>query len=397
MKYLYLAIFLTSPALVKYICSKSRILGKIGPIIILYAIGIVIGNLSLIPGIPQSIARPEGLHGIQDLVTSAMVPLAIPLMLYGCSFHRSETRNQALALVTGVVAVALTAIIGFFIFGPSIDSSSLVTESSGSTTAAKIGGMMTGVYTGGTVNLAALQAMLGVGSETYILLNSYDLVISFLFLMFLIIIGIKLLRRFLPYGDDAAVEKEWESGAEGKPKRFSRQWWAHCGILLGVTLLAVGISAGVASLVPKDWFMTVFILLLTTLGIAASFNKKLRSMKIADDIGMYCIYIFSVAVASMADFKAMDLGGSLGVLGYLCLMIFGSLLLQILLAKIFRIDADTVVIASTAFICSPPFVPMMAAAMKNRRVVVAGLSIGIIGYAIGTYLGFAISRLLALF
>ena len=61
-----------------------------------------------------------------------------------------------------------------------------------------------------------------------------------------------------------------------------------------------------------------------------------------------------------------------------------------------RIDADTTVICSVSFICSPPFVPMMAAAMKNRRVIVIGLSAGIIGYAAGNYLGFLISQLLRL-
>ena len=84
------------------------------------------------------------------------------------------------------------------------------------------------------------------------------------------------------------------------------------------------------------------------------------------------------------------------MLGYLSFVVFCSLLIQVLLAKLLRIDADTIVIASTAFICSPPFVPMMAAAMKNRRVLVGGLSIGIIGYAIGNYLGFLVSRLLLL-
>ena len=215
-------------------------------------------------------------------------------------------------------------------------------------------------------------------------------------MMSLIAFGIRLLRRFLPYGD-REIAGEWSEGEESKPRRFSALWWKQAGILLGITLLMVGVSAGVASLLPKEWFMTVFILLLTSLGIAASFVRKLREMKIADDLGMYCIYVFSITVASMADFSAMDFSGSLSILGYLCLMIFGSLFIQVLLAKLLKIDADTVVIASTAFICSPPFVPMMAAAMKNRRVVVAGLSIGIIGYAVGTYLGFALSRLLALF
>ena len=136
--------------------------------------------------------------------------------------------------------------------------------------------------------------------------------------------------------------------------------------------------------------MTAFILLLTSLGIAASFSKRLRDIKIAEDISMYCIYIFSIVVASMADLSALDLSSSLSMLGYLSFVVFCSLL------KLLRIDADTIVIASTAFICSPPFVPMMAAAMKNRRVLVGGLSIGIIGYAIGNYLGFLVSRLLLL-
>ena len=42
------------------------------------------------------------------------------------------------------------------------------------------------------------------------------------------------------------------------------------------------------------------------------------------------------------------------------------------------------------------FVKMMAAAMKNRRVLVTGLTLGIIGYAVGNYLGFLISELLKL-
>jgi uncharacterized membrane protein len=54
---------------------------------------------------------------------------------------------------------------------------------------------------------------------------------------------------------------------------------------------------------------------------------------------------------------------------------------------IFRIDADTVIITSTAMIYSPPFVPVVAAALKNRDVIISGLTTGIIGYVIGNYLG----------
>ena len=86
----------------------------------------------------------------------------------------------------------------------------------------------------------------------------------------------------------------------------------------------------------------------------------------------------------------------MNLLGYLLIAVFGSLLLQTLFAWIFRIDADMMVISSVTFINSPPFVPMMAAAMKNKNVLVPGLSIGIIGYAAGNYLGFLISEFLKL-
>jgi uncharacterized membrane protein len=143
-------------------------------------------------------------------------------------------------------------------------------------------------------------------------------------------------------------------------------------------------------------FMTIFILMLTTLGIGASFIKKVHNLKYSYDIGMYLIYIFCIAVASMADLSKLDFAGGLNLLGYLFIAVFGSLLLQTIFAKIFRIDADMMVIASVTYINSPPFVPMMAAAMKNKDVLVPGLSIGIIGYAAGNYLGFLISEFLKL-
>jgi uncharacterized membrane protein len=39
---------------------------------------------------------------------------------------------------------------------------------------------------------------------------------------------------------------------------------------------------------------------------------------------------------------------------------------------------------------------MMVAAMKNKSVLVTGLTLGIIGYAVGNYLGYLMSELLRL-
>ena len=372
--------FLLCPALVLWLCRKVPFLGKIGPVLILYIIGILVGN----------IFHPSGMAQIQDTVSSAMVPVAIPLMLFACTFSRSQTRSQLLSLITGMLAVIAAVVAGYFLFGRGIPDGT------------KIGGMLTGVYTGGTINLAALKTMLGVPEETFILLNSYDMVISFLYLTFLLSVGIKLFRKFLPCesiasGDGVEIQRALQESRENPYKGlFTRAGLRDAGFLLAVDVVIIGISAGVALLCGDGAFMTVLILMLTTLGIAASFWKKVREKKYGYEIGMYLIYVFSIVVASMADLSKFELGSSVSTLFYLTFVIFGSLALQVLLARIFRIDADTMTISSVTYICSPPFVPMMAAAMKNRSVLASGLAIGVVGYAAGNYLGFVIARLLAL-
>ena len=370
---LVILFFLLSPACVLWLCRRIPVLDKIGPVLILYIVGIIFGN----------IFHPSGMAGIQEVLSSATVPLAIPLMLFSCTFQRSKTRSQLIALLLGLAAVTLSVLAGYFLFGRNIEDG------------AKIGGMLTGVYTGGTINLASLKVMLDVPEETFILLNSFDMAISFLYLTFLLSVGIRLFRRWLPVETNEA-DQDVKGPDKDQPLKglFTKQGLRDALFLLGVDALIIGVSAGLGLLAGDGAFMTVLILSLTTLGIAASFWKPIKKRKYGYDIGMYCIYVFSVVVASMADLRSLSISGSLNMLGYLTFVIFFSLLLEILAAKPLKVDADTMTVSSVAYICSPPFVPMMAAAMKNKSVLAGGLSVGVVGYAVGNYLGFLIARLL---
>ena len=374
-------IFCTAPAGVLWICKKVPFFGKIGPVLLLYILGVILGNIGI---------RPDGMSSLQDILSSAMVPLAIPMMLFGCTFKLRETRQQLKALLTGLAAVVIAVIAGYLIFGRGLEEGT------------KVGGMLTGVYTGGTINLAALKTMLNVSNETYILLNSYDMLVSFLYLTFLLTIGIKLFRKFLPYkadtvSDSTVSAKDLTMENDGNYKwLFTREGLKDSGKIIGITLLICALSGGIAFAFPSSAFMVIFILMLTTFGIGCSFISPIHNLPHSYDLGMYCIYIFCIVVASMADLTSLDIAGGLNLMGYLMFAVFGSLTIQAILARIFKIDADTMVIASVTFINSPPFVPMMAAAMKNKSVLVTGLTLGIIGYAVGNYLGYLMSELLKL-
>jgi uncharacterized membrane protein len=79
----------------------------------------------------------------------------------------------------------------------------------------------------------------------------------------------------------------------------------------------------------------------------------------------------------MADISKL-IGSAPAVLGYVGFTIACCLVLHVALCRVFGVDTDTMIITSTAGINSPPLVPVVAAALKNRELVVSGVITGII-------------------
>lgn len=379
----YLAIYCLVPAVVIWLCRKYSWLGKLGPIMVLYAIGMLIGNLPY---------HPAEMATLQDLLPNIAVPLAIPMMLFGCTFSRKELRLQVKLCASGFFAAGLAIVIGYLFFGRHVEQG------------AQIGGIMSGMYTGGMVNAAALQAIFRIDSENYILMSSYDIVISFLYLVFLLSAGIPMFRRLYGEGkkeisqsDQEEIEHQMEKANENPYRKLrTREGMRQLGKTLLLTIAIVGVSAGVALLLPEGLFMVVFILLITTLGVVASFFPKVRALDVSYDVGMYLIYIFSIAIASMADFSNLQVEGGVNLLIFLTVAVFGSLVIHAIICRLLRIDADSMMVSSVSFINSPPFVPMTSAALRNKNALVTGLAAGIVGYALGNHFGVLMAKLLSL-
>lgn len=381
---LIVVFYLLAPAGVLWLCGKVKLLDKIGAILLLYLLGIILVNLNVLP---------EGFYPTQDLIVSLVVPLAIPLLLFSCDFKQWSLKKAFLTLVSGIIAVVIAIVIGFFVFQPVLRENPLVGHQ-----LYKLSGLMAGVYTGGTPNLAALKMMLTIPSETYIMVHSYDMIISMLYLAFILSFGIRMFRRLLPVNKtEAAVDADQiDIGTMPYSAIFKKgNKRASLGVV-GLSVLILAASFGVSLLFASSVQMVVVILMLTTLGIAASFFPRVRNVKTSYNIGMYLVLIFSVVVASMADFSKLNFHGGVYIFVYLAFVVFGSLVIQTVLAKILKIDADIMVISSVSLINSPPFVPLIASAMGNRNVIVTGLTVGLVGYAVGNYLGFIIAEFLSL-
>ena len=229
-------------------------------------------------------------------------------------------------------------------------------------------------------------------------MTTFDIVICFFYLLFLMGAGIKIARMWLGRGKNKEAEVVIEEEATNPCRSFlNKKAAVQLLKIAGATVAVVGISLGVATFAKQydeSIFMLVLFLTLTTLSLALASWHEVKSWDKSYDAGMYLVYIFSIAIASSADLSVLNFEGGLYLFLYQLFGVFVSLALTLILGKICRIDGDTAIITSNTMINSPALVPMIAASMKNRDIVIVGISIGLVGYAVGNYLGYLIFALL---
>lgn len=413
-----LLFYLFMPLLILYVCHKSATLKKIGAVVWAYVIGLLLGNVGILPKASQTfhellkgqsfLPKEEAVRlaeaGLisstdllvnqigqtQDLLVSLVVPLSIPLLLFSLDIRNSlkHVKSGLLSLVIAVFSLLIAVVAGHFLFHETLPESW------------KISGMMVGLYTGGTPNLAALATALDVQPSIFILTHTYDLIVGIVLLLFFITIGQRTLNLFLPHFNGKKTNtktKEIIENSEGVDNFIDYFKWKTTKPLLGaigLSILIFGASYGLSMLFPKDMLMTIIILAITTLGIGFSLVPRINKIEKTFEFGMYLILVFSVVVSSMADLRIIFQIEFLSLFLYVILAVFGSLLIHVLLSKLFKIDTDSTIIAITALSTSPPFVPVVAGALKNKEIIVTGITIGVIGYAIGNYLGIVMAYFL---
>lgn len=365
-----LAFYFLMPALILWLCYKSTLIDKIGSVILAYLFGILLGNSGLLP---------EGAAGVQDELSGITVALALPLLLFSMNVRSwvHSAGKAILSMLGATVLVVFTAGLGSWLVQAHVENTW------------QLGGMAIGLYTGGTPNLAAIKTALNVDSTQYIMMHTYDAVNGIIYLIFVMSIGQRVFNKVLPKFKSVNLDNEEHDSGENihsyvgifKPR-------VVLGLLagLGISVVILGLSFGLSQLIPQEYSTAAIMLLITTLGIASSFVKKIREIPMTFQFGMYIILVFSLIVGSMANLEQLvDINWSM--MFFVNFIVFGTMLLHAVFCKLFNIDTDTFLITSVSAVCSPPFVPVVAKALNNKEIILSGLTTGIIGYAIGNYLG----------
>ena len=365
-----IAFYFLGPVLILWLCQKYTLVNKIGSVILAYLFGILLGNAGILP---------EGAAEIQDTLSGATVALALPLLLFSMNVRAwlKSAGRAILSMLGATVLVVFVAGFGSWIVQNGIEN------------AWQFGGMAIGLYTGGTPNLAAIKTALDVDSTQYIMMHTYDAVNGIIYLIFVMSIGQRVFNRFLPKYNSLALENsDLDSGEDIHSYVGILSPAIMKGLLvgLGVSIIILGLSFGFSQLIPVEYATAMIMLLITSLGIASSFVDKIRRIPKTFQFGMYFILAFSLIVGSMANLEQL-VNINWSMMFFVNFVVFGTMLLHALFCKIMGIDTDTFLITSVSAVCSPPFVPVVAKALNNKEIILSGLTTGIIGYAIGNYLG----------
>lgn len=281
-------LFLAVPAPLIWLCVKVKWLKKVGIVLLCYLLGMIVGNLGILPESFITSADSGG-DSMLSLLQSITICIALPLVLFSLdlkSWFKNAKKGMLCMLLATISIIVVTLIIH-------------ITIGRGDPDSPQFAAAACSVYTGGTVNLGSIRQAVGMSANDYVIFNTYDSVISVLYIFFLSTVGQKFfvkVFRMKPYEKPVLKAGEEESGggidesvyAYREILRKKNAKGLIAAFFLSALIFVISYVLNMlASKIDSSLGMAVMMLSITSFGIAASFIKKVREINRTFQLGMY--------------------------------------------------------------------------------------------------------------
>ena len=323
---------------------------------------------------------------VGEIGSHLAISIAIPLLLFSTNL-REVKKLSSTVLKSGaslIVSALIVTTIVYLVYAKGIENGK------------ELSGMAIGLYTGGTPNLNAIGKMFQLNSTIIGVANLSDMMIGAVFYVFLLVGCKPLLSKILPNNKAIYLNKNSDitNTDDLDLKHFKVTKVLIRRVMLGFSIAVIGAGLGILVWVIMgmqdgtmiDLLVPSMMITVTVLGVAFSFNKKIRETKGMNVTGQYFILVFSFALASSFDFTKMQ-DVFLNILILYGSITIGVFILHVTISKFLKIDPDCTMVTLTAGLYGPAFIPAITKQIKNDELTVPGLITGSIGYAIGTFLG----------
>lgn len=402
---LYLAALVAGvTALAFWLERRVEVLSRVGASLMVIVFGALLSNAGLVPA-----ASP-----VYDVVTGPVTSLAIAWLLL--AVHLSDLRRAGPrmlgAFALAALGTAAGAALGTILFGAAFGDDGW-----------RLAGAFTGTYTGGSLNFVAVGRGVELPDRLFSGAAAADNLTTALWLAVCLVLP-RWIGRFYPSapigadvptelpadGADASAEADGPAGADapadgGGPEDGSGSgeasgWDEHpffshapVSVLSLARLLALGFGLLVgAELVSRVLPGLPEVLWLTILALAVGHVPGLGRPSGALQLGNYALHLFFAVIGIFSRVEEILTVGltvfwfTLTVVGVHGVVVF-------LGGRLARLDVETLTVASQAAVGGPSTALAVAVSRGWRSLVLPGVAVGLLGYAAGNFLGFAMAGL----
>ena len=380
---LLLAFMFLVVAFTRELEERVKPIQKISSAVVCTLLGITFANLGVIP-------HTSATH---EAIFTFAVPYAIVLVIIGTDMR--ELARAGRPMIMAFLFAGLGSFAGGLLAG--VFMSGWVGPETW-----KLSGAFSGAFAGGGMNFAAVGQGLDMDASTFAAAAVADNLSTVPYLLIQVsmvgVLGAMFQRRMLK-GTAPPTPQATESpaGATDESARLRREWTVaemsitDISILAALPLALLWIARQLGGVIPG----IPEVLWLTTMALALGQVPLMRKLRGAQVASYFALHIFFMVLGA-ASILAEVVEAGLPIFALMFAIILVHMLVVYGLGWLARIDLPTVSVASQAAIGGPGSALALSMAMRWGKIVTPGVIVGIFGYALGNYLGFACAYLVRL-
>ena len=347
---------------------KTKLGKQFGAALLVILFTAVIANLKLIPSASNSI-------GLYNVIFKYVAPISIFYLLLNVNLNSIKKAGLPMIslFIIGSLATTFGILLSWILLSP---------ETVLGNDAKIIAGMLTGTYTGGSVNFNAVALEYGFQKKGILYAGTIavDNVVTALWILVTLILPMLLSRI-------------WKSKISVNKINSDKVKFSDKGI--NITSLAwltfLGITSFYLSEILVEYFPRIpSILILTTIGIGLAQTKFVSNLNGSHDLGLYLVYLFLAVIGAYCEVGAVyqlkEIGITLLLFSSLAVLIHG--ILTVLFGGLLYRDWQMIAIVSQANVGGGASAIALAETFERNELILPAILVGTLGNALGTYLGF---------
>jgi uncharacterized membrane protein len=366
---IYVLTILTLIVVLAHYAARTKAGKRFGTALLAIVFTAVVANLGIIPSASNSIPLYDGIF-------TYLAPISIFYLLLGVNLRSIRKAGGPMIglFLIGSLATVSGILLAWFAVSP---------QDTLGDDARILAGMLTGTYTGGSINFNAVAMEYDFQEKGVLYAGSIavDNVITTLWIV--VTLAIPAIMR--PWWKDKRIKVDAspDDKTSEKPMDFSSL----------SLLVLLGLSAFWITQLVKEWIPAIpSIITITTLGIVLAQFKWVSELKGSQGLGLYLVYIFLAVIGAYCEIESVlalkEVGLTLLLFTGMAVLIHGVVI--VLLGGLVLRDWDMVAISSQANVGGGTTAIALAETFGRKELVLPAILVGTLGNALGTYLGFAV-------